>query len=183
MFCDALNNQPSTGLNKTNTTTNMSLQTNRKAMQKVLYFSFNRGFSGTHSCCFLKRMSDKPDPPKGKALEPHIDSRNLLRPPSVKLKKRDKYVLFWFSQKGKYKSMSDIPERITLGEFKRAYDMQRIIGCSVTMVFMCIFVYIGIKYEKYRIANSEYHGERLEKFSEQHGHDVGQRRPARIYRD
>ena len=110
--------------------------------------------------------------------------RNILNPEKLtKLKKLDKWVLLWFSPKGKYKSVNDIPSHISLGEFKRAYDMQRIIGCSVTMVLMLIFVYAGIKYEKYQIAKSDYQGERLETFSQHHGHDVGQRRPARIYRD
>ena len=91
----------------------------------------------------------------------------------------DKVVLFLFSEKGKYNRISDIPDRVALSEFRRAYDMQRIIGCSVTMIILGLVVYFGIRRTKRQISESPIHGELLDSTIDGFGHNVGQPRPAR----
>ena len=91
----------------------------------------------------------------------------------------DKFVLFFFSEKGKYNRISDIPDRVALSEFRRAYDMQRIIGCSVTMIILGLVVYFGIRRTKRQISESPIHGELLDSTIDGFGHNVGQPRPAR----
>ena len=91
----------------------------------------------------------------------------------------DKLVLFLFSEKGKYNRISDIPDRVALSEFRRAYDMQRIIGCSATMIILGFVVYFGIRRTKRQISESPIHGELLDSTITSLGHNVGQPRPAR----
>ena len=91
----------------------------------------------------------------------------------------DKFVLFFFSEKGKYNRISDIPDRVALSEFRRAYDMQRIIGCSATMIILGLVVYFGIRRTKRQISESPIHGELLDSTIDGFGHNVGQPRPAR----
>ena len=112
---------------------------------------------------------------------------NTRIPPSYdrfcKLKTADKYVLLVFSPKGKYKSINDIPDRISVGEFQRAYSMQRIYGGSFLIVFFLVLFYAVVKQQKWEIENSESIGEGFEAFSKSHGHDVGQKRPPQRLRE
>ena len=158
------------GLKIAKVATNRPVPKNIDTWQKNSLPSITRMCSGKTS---VSKDKDVENTNVGQQIHPHLLHQEKL----VQLKKHDKWVLYWFSHK-KYKSFSEIPSPIKYSERKRAYDMQRIVGCSVLMVLMVIGTWVGIRYQKKLIRESEYHGERYETFTVGLGHDVGQPRPS-----
>jgi len=78
-----------------------------------------------------------------------------------KLDLRDRFVLYLFSEKGKYKSIKDVPTVVSYYEMGKAYDMQRVYGMLFCMVVSLVVAYLFVKWQKKDIEESEYHGQRL----------------------
>ena len=129
----------------------------------------------------IKEQSEETSTKIGSSDNQNVDTRDSISGDhrGRNLSIGDKVVLFLFSEKGKYNRISDIPDRVALSEFRRAYDMQRIIGCSVTMIILGLVVYFGIRRTKRQISESPIHGELLDSTIDGFGHNVGQPRPAR----
>jgi len=93
------------------------------------------------------------------------------------LTRTNKYVMYFWGIKGKYKTVDDVPDLVPTKELRNAFDKQRIVGCTASMIIMFIIAYITVKYEKWAIANSDNYGERHWNNTISSGNYVGQPRP------
>ena len=102
---------------------------------------------------------------------------------TVKVTNLDKYVIYYYSQKGKYKAVTDIPDRISYADHNRAYAVQRIVGCTACMIAIVFIVFFSIQYELWAMSKTAVHGDRRDQKIAALGMDVGQPknqlRPAR----
>ena len=80
--------------------------------------------------------------------------------PKTPLHTWDRVVVYVFSEKGRYKSLQDVPHEVPSTTRHRAYDKQRIYGmmfCVVACFIICIYT---IFWTKKDIEESEYYGQR-----------------------
>ena len=63
-----------------------------------------------------------------------------------KLDLRDRFVLYLFSEKGKYKSFKDVPTVVSHYQMGKAYDMQRVYGMlfSISSKKLPIMKHLGV---------------------------------------
>ena len=92
-----------------------------------------------------------------------IDDYKLLSGTSRRrqLNKWDKLVLYLHSEKGRYKSLKDVPDEVPFSEMGVAYDRQRVRIMVITIPIGLIASLLFIIWQKQDIEKSEYHGQRL----------------------
>ena len=77
------------------------------------------------------------------------------------LNKWDKLVLYLNSDKGRYKSLKDVPDEVPFATMGVAYDRQRVRIMVITIPIGLIVCGLFILWQKNDIEKSEYRGQRL----------------------
>ena len=77
------------------------------------------------------------------------------------LNRWDKAILYLNSEKGRYKSLKDVPDEVPWSTIGVAYDKQRVRIMVVTIPIGLIVCFLFIIWQKTDIDKSEYHGQRL----------------------
>ena len=77
------------------------------------------------------------------------------------LNKWDKLVLYLHGDKGRYKSLKDVPDEVPFATMGVAYDRQRVRIMVITIPIGLIVCGLFIIWQKKDIEKSEYHGQRL----------------------
>ena len=77
------------------------------------------------------------------------------------LNRWDKAILYLNSEKGRYKSLKDVPDEVPWSTIGIAYDKQRVRMMIIGVPIGLIVCFLFIIWQKDDIAKSEYHGQRL----------------------
>jgi len=80
--------------------------------------------------------------------------------PKTQLHTWDRVVVYVFSEKGRYKSLQDVPHEVPNATRHRAYDKQRVYGLMFMVVACFIICIYTIFWTKKDIDESEYYGQR-----------------------
>jgi len=139
--------------------TNGSINNILSAIPKQALISTSRMCHGSKETAFAEKESPK----TVMSISDKTQENRILSGSSRtrQLNRWDKAILYLNSEKGRYKSLKDVPDEVPWSTIGVAYDRQRVRIMVVTIPIGLIVCFLFIIWQKNDIDKSEYHGQRL----------------------